>query len=409
MLLIWLLARNTVKWATGPMDRFFAFVCAQCGVTTPAMVRTNGFGAASNLPLAMQRAQASADAFAYQAVAASTCPCCGALQPSFYEGFERIRKRVARRQMLRIPVAAFAALVTAILIGIPALGDIRHSIALSVVAVSASASVGALFFRFMSGHLPVPSTVPIGVWFSQDPTRGPSSWFPARAGQAPPIAQAARSTLVLTLVAMLVTGASAAIAFTVWRDTFRNVYVVSAEGEGRDLVVRVDDGPPVHLSQSGSNDAPYATLEVRTDTKHRVVVATANERDLTYDLDPATAKHGWAIAPRARARGLCLASITWYYGTKPKEGDDALLGEGEDLVVLPRSFDKLFTEPPATVQVDSGSSTTRTSLRALACSSLAHDAIVSFKNAPNPVLAPASRSPAADDKDDDSDAPATND
>jgi hypothetical protein len=41
------------------------------------------------------------------------------------------------------------------------------------------------------------------------------------------------------------------------------------------------------------------------------------------------------------------------------------------------------------VQVDQGSSATRTSLRALACSSLAHEAIVPFKNAPNPARAPA--------------------
>jgi hypothetical protein len=388
--MIWLLTRDRVKWATGPMDRFFAFLCAQCGATTPAMVRTQGFGAGRNLPVAQQRAQASADAFAYQAVAAAACPCCGALQPSFHEGVERVRKRVARRHMLRIPVAAVAALVIAILIGIPALRDLRHSIWLSVAAVSASAAVGALFFRFMSGHVAVPSTNPMGVWFSQDPTRGPQSWFPARGGNAAPIEQSARLTLVLSLVSMVVTGITATIAVIAWQDTFRDVYVVSAEGEGHDLSVAIDGAAPIHLSQSGNADAPSTKLEVRTDAKHHVVVSSARGGQLAYDLDPAVAKHGWAIAPHGRDRGLCLASITWSYGTKPKEGDDALLNEnGEDLVVLPRSFDKAFTEPPATVQVDQGSSATRTSLRALACSSLAHEAIVPFKNAPNPARAPA--------------------
>lgn len=382
-----------MKWATGPLDRFFAFLCAHCGVTTPAMVRTNGFGAAGNLNLAMHRAHVSADAFAFQAVSAAACPNCGALQPTFHQRFEHVRKRIARRLTLRVPVAVVAALVVAVLLAIPAARDFRHSVALSVVAISASSAAGALFFRFFSGHLQTPSTNPMGVWFSQDPTRGPASWFPARPGQVPPIPQAARSTLVLTLLALVVTSLSAAVALVVWQDTFRNVYVVSAEGPGRDLTVRVDDAAPVHVSQSPAEDAPSAKVEVRTDSKHRVVVVGEDGRELTYDLDPATAKYGWVIAPHAREQGLCLASLTWYYGTTPKEGSDTLLGDGADLVVLPRSFDNVFTQPPATVQVDHGSSTTRTSLRALACTSLDHDAIVAFKNAPRPL--PATR-PAAE-------------
>lgn len=385
MIWFWLATRNNVKWATGPLDRFFAFLCASCGVTTPAMVRTNGFGAAGNLNLAMHRAQMSADAFAFSAVSAASCPHCGALQPTFYQRFEHVRKRIARRQALRVPVAAIVALVVAGLLAVPAALDLRHSMALAVVAVSASSAAGAMFFRFFSGHLQLPSTNPLGVWFSHDPTRGPSSWFPARAGHVPPIPQAARSTLVLTLLAVVVTGLSAAIALVVWVDTFRNVYVVSAEGEGRSLTVRVDGGPPVHVTQQATEDAPSTKLEVRTDTKHRVVVTSDDGHELTYDLDPATARYGWAIAPHGRARGLCLASITWYYGTKPKDGDDTLLGEGADLVVLPRSFDNVLTPPPATVQVDKGSSATRTSLRALACASLEHDAIVPFKDAVHPV------------------------
>ena len=169
--------------------------------------------------------------------------------------------------------------------------------------------------------------------------------------------------------------------------------MVSAEGAGRDLTIRVDGGAPIHVSQHAGEDAPSAKVEVRTDSKHHVVVVGEDGAELTYELDPATAKYGWAIAPHAREQGLCLASITWYYGTTPKEGNDALLGDGADLVVLPRSFDNVFTPPPATVQVDNGSSATRTSLRALACTSLDHDAIVPFKNAPRPL--PATR-PAAD-------------
>lgn len=208
-----------------------------------------------------------------------------------------------------------------------------------------------MFFRFFSGHLQLPSTHPLGVWFSQDPTRGPSSWFPARAGHVPPIPQAARSTLVLTLLAVVVTGLSAAIALVVWVDTFRNVYVVSAEGPGHALTVRVDGGPPVPVTQHATEDAPSAKLEVRTDSRHHVVVTSDDGHELTYDLDPSTARYGWAIAPHGREQGLCLASITWYYGTEPKEGDDTLLGEGADLVVLPRSFDTAHVAARARVHL----------------------------------------------------------
>ena len=54
-------------------------------------------------------------------------------------------------------------------------------------------------------------------------------------------------------------------------------------------------------------------------------------------------------------------------------------------MLLPRKFDHVLTTPPATVQVDSGSSTTRTALRALSCTSLEHAAIVALKNAPRPL------------------------
>jgi hypothetical protein len=245
--------------------------------------------------------------------------------------------------------------------------------------------MGALFFRFFSTPILAPSTSPIGVWFSRDPSQGPISWFPAQPGHAPLIQQAARSTLVLTLVALLVSASSAIIAITMWQATFRKIYVVSAEDPGHELAVRLDDQPMVPTMLQPGHDASTATFEVRTSSTHRISVIGADQQERTYTLDPATAKHGWAIAPRAHEQGLCLASITWYYGTKPKEGTDALLGDGADVVALPGSFDHVFETPPATVQVDSGSSTTRTSLRALSCTSLGYDAIVSFKNAPRPL------------------------
>jgi hypothetical protein len=382
MFFLWIPRRNSQKWGTGPLDRYFAFECAHCRATTPAMVRTVGFGEGPN---AAQRAHAAADAFAYQAVSAAACPSCSALQPSFHARVEQVRQRVARRRSLRVPVAAAAAVVTALALAVPAVRDLRHSIALSVLALSAAAAMGALFFRFFSGHVLAPSTSPIGVWFSRDPAQGPSSWFPAQPGHAPPIPQAARSTLVLALVALLVSASSAIAAITMWQATFRNIYVVSAEEKGIGLAVRLDDGPVVLTVQQPGDDASTATFEVRTSSTHSVSVIGKDGRELTYYLDPATAKHGWAIAPHGREQGLCLASLTWYYGTAPKKGTDALLGDGADLIVLPRKFDHVLTTPPATVQVDNGSSTTRTALRALSCTSLDHDAIVAFKDAPRPL------------------------
>ena len=240
MFFLWIPRRNSQKWGTGPLDRYFAFECAHCRVTTPAMVRTVGFGEGPN---AAQRAHAAADAFAYQAVSAAACPSCSALQPSFHARVEHVRQRVARRRSLRVPVAAAAAAVTAIVLAVPAVRDLRHSVALSVFALSAAAAIGALFFRFFSGHVLAPSPSPIGVWFSRDPSQGPSSWFPAQPGHAAPIPQAARSTLVLALVALLVSASSAIAAITMWQATFRNIYVVSAEEKGIGLAVRLDDGP----------------------------------------------------------------------------------------------------------------------------------------------------------------------
>ncbi len=375
--------RDKRKWGTGPLDRYFSFDCAQCRASTPAMVRTIGFGEGPN---AVRRAQAAADAFAYQAVSAAACPSCGELQPAFHQRFEHVQKRVARRQALRVPVAVAAAVVTALVLAVPAVRDLRYSATLAFFAVSAAGAMGALFFRFFSGHIAPPSTNPLGVWFSRDPSQGPASWFPAQAGRAPVVLpQAAKSTLVLTLLGLLITSASAILALVLWSDTFRKIYVVSAEGPGRVLAVSVDGDSPELVTELGVADAPNATFEVRTSSKHHIVVTGGDGGARTYDLDPATSKHGWAIAPHGRASGLCLASITFYYGTKPKEGDDALLGDGADVVALPRSFDHVFTPPPATVQVDNGSSATRTSLRALACTSLQHDNIVPFRDAPRPV------------------------
>lgn len=383
MLWIWLLARNSVKWETGPLDRYFTFLCAHCGGTMAAMVRAFGFGSASNLLAAQHGAHRSADAFAQSAVAAAACPHCSAVQPAIHASFAAAAKKADRRRMLRIPLAAAAALVLAIILAFPAIRDLRHSIALAVVATSAAAAVGSLIFAIFSRNVLTPSTNPSGVWFSHDPSQGPLSWFPARPGHVPiVVAQPAAASRVLSLVTLGVTGITAIVAIIAWTETFRKVYVVSAEGPSGDLAVRIDGAAPVHAKQSGDEDAANVSFEVRTDSKHTVVVTDTAGEESSYELDPKSAKHGWAIAPHSREHGLCLTNLTWYYGTKPKDaGEDALLNKESDLVVLPHSYDVVFTPPPATVQVENGSSATRTTLRALECASLARENIVPFKKA----------------------------
>jgi hypothetical protein len=382
MLWIWLLTRHTSTWSTGQLDRYFAFVCAHCGISTAAMVRTFGHGSASNHHAAVQKANASADGFAYRAVAAASCPHCLQLQPGTHEGFARAAKKAARRQTIRLPLAAAAAVLMAIVLAIPAVHDLRHSAMLSLVATSVAAAVGALVFAIFSGPVATPGTNPFGVWFSRDP-QIPGSWFPAQAGHVPVVAQPAPALRALSLVTMAVTAISAIVALVLWTETFRKVHVVSAEGMGKDLSVSVDGGEAQRVTQSPREDAPTATIEVRTSSTHRIV-ASAGGKTTTYDLDPSSAKHGWVLAPHGRERGLCLAKIKWYYGTAPKDGtgDDALLGQDSDLVVLPHSFDHVFTSPPATIETQNGSSATRTSLRALDCASLEEDKIVAFKDAP---------------------------
>jgi hypothetical protein len=389
MIWIWLATRHAYQWATGPLDRYFAFVCAACGVSTPAMVRSFGHGSGRSHMAAEGAAHASASAFAYRAVAAASCPHCCALQPSLYQQFEAATKKAARNRMLRLPLAAAAAVVMAILVGIPAVRDLRHSVMLTVVATSAAAAVGALFFAIFAGAVQTPSTNPSGVWFSRDP-QVPNTWFPAQPGNAPVVPQPEKVLRIVSLVTMGVTVIAALVALVLWSETFRKVYVVSAEGPGRSLSVRVDGGESRPIPPSATDDAPNIMFEVRTSSLHHIAVTGADGRHATYELDPATAKHGWIVAPHARERGLCVTSIKWFYGTKPTTGknDDTLLAQAGDVIVLPHSFDHVFTAPPATVQVQNGSSETRTSVRALDCDALEREEHVPFKDARHVAATP---------------------
>ena len=381
MLWLWLATRNRFRWSVGPLDYYFAFMCARCGVSTPAMVRSMGTGSGSNQMAAMQSAQAAANASGQAAVQAATCPHCNALQPWILGRFDLAAKKAHRNRKLRIPLAIAAALVMLVLVGVPAIGDLHHSRTLIVVATSLATAVGALLFAIFAGAVKTPEPRPTGVWFSRDPSQAPGSWFPAQPGQVPFVPQPDRMLRVISLVTFGIAAVATIVGVALWRDTFRQVYVVSSEGPGNELTVRVDGGSPRKVTQQKSgDDAPNLTVEVRTDASHQIVARGADGRETAYTLDPATAKYGWVLAPHGRQHGLCLASITWYYGTKPKEGSDSLLGKKSDLTALPHAFDNVFTQPPATVQTQNGSSETRTSLRALDCAALERDQIVPFKD-----------------------------
>ena len=268
----------------------------------------------------------------------------------------------------------------AILLAIPAIRDLRQSVLLGVVATSAALAVAGLVFAILSSRVVTPSTNPSGVWFSHDPRPGMNTWFPAQAGAAPFVEQADRGPRALALVTMGVTALSALIALIMWSETFRKVHLVSAEGT--DLTFRVDGGPLQTVAQSAAEDAPTATFEVRTGATHQVTVKGKSDRESTFQLDPSVARHGWVLAPHARERDLCLTSITWYYGTTPRDDGKILNEDGSELLVLSNSFDFMFEQPPSKVETQNGASATRTSLRAFDCTGLDHDKMLPFKIVP---------------------------
>jgi len=158
--------------------------------------------------------------------------------------------------------------------------------------------------------------------------------------------------------------------------------VVSTEGPLGDLVVRIDgaDVGPITPGVHPAVDVPFGTYRVRTGSVHHVVVIDSEGRELSYELDPASARHGWVLAPHARERELCLASVTWYYGPHLSEDQDSILNDdgAGDLVALQRRFDHFFSPPPTTIKTK-GVNGKRSSLRALACEAFDRNEIVPFK------------------------------
>lgn len=386
MIWIWLAYRNAVNWNTGPLDRYFTFVCQHCSAQIAAMVRTIGYGSGRDLWTAQNAAQHHADAQAWRASAAAACPCCGQLSPSTVGMFEHASKVAARREKIAMPIALALALVALVLVGIPAIADLKHSISLSFVAVSTAGAVGALFYAIFSAPVPMPPDNPSGVWFSHDPSQGPGGWFQARGGAAPVVKQPSSLLRGLAFGAMGISAVTAIVGLVMYGESFRKVYVVNTAAVRGAVTVKIDGVEVGRVAKNGGGeDVPFSMWEVRDSSSHKVVVIGQDGTETAYDLDPQSARKGWILAPFARHRGLCLTSLTWYYGTEPKENaDDKVLNtaaDNPDRVNLDRSFDFVMTKPPATIQTKQ-SSETRSTLRALECSSLAKDNIVPFGEGP---------------------------
>ncbi|HEY8076460.1 MAG TPA: hypothetical protein VIF62_20185 [Labilithrix sp.] len=373
MLWIWLLTRNRHSFSTGPIEQYFRFVCAQCNASLAAFVRSMGYGAGRDIWTAQRNAQAQAEANAFRAVQAAGCPCCGQLQPRAIDAFERAARRAAWRRTFGLPIAAVFAVLALAFVGIFAVPDRHASLLLFGVAGSAATAAFGIVLGIAWSRVALPFDQPAGVWFSNDPARGPQSWFAARSGPAPEVIQPNGAMRGLGLAFGFASIVAAIVGLVLWSNTFRKVYVVNAMP--RDVEVWIDGTRAGSVGSSGFADAPNATFEVRTGSAHTIAIRDGAETS-TYKLDPDVAKKGWVLAPHAHARGLCLTSLTWYYGTEPKEDpNDGLLNKKPpgDFVVIDRSFDVLFTAPPATVDTQNGSSTTRSTLRALDCHELANE------------------------------------
>jgi hypothetical protein len=381
---IWLLLRHSHNWLTGPLERYFTFLCGHCGASTAAFVRTQGSGSGRNHWEAQRAAQAAADGWAHRVVNAAGCPSCGRLSPPTLEQWHQCAKRAARRRAIAVPIAVAVSLLVAIPIAIPAVADLAHSIALSIVAVATATVAGGFFCAVLSSRVMTPFEHPVEVWFSRDPSLGPGSWFRAQPGVAPRIVQPNGALRAASWIATGVGAVTAITALVLYSGTFRKVYVVNTAARLGPVVVSIDGaevGRVTSLS-APSSDAPFEKFEVRTSSKHDVVLVEPDGRKHSYVLDPATTRHGWVAAPRAFERGLCLTTLTWYYGTTPpKDADDKILNDEEpgELVILPRSFDVLFKEPPA--MADQGS--TRTTLRALTCGGLEKSQNVPYGSGPH--------------------------
>lgn len=374
MLLIWLIARHAYGWATGPLEIWFTYVCGHCQASVDAMVRTAGVARARTQALAQQAAYRDAERHARRVMLAAACPSCGKAHPDYLSFFERAAARVKRRMSLRGPLAVLAALLVLGVLGHLALRDLGSSYALGVTALAGTSGVALLVFALLSLPAPTPTPAPATMWLSRNPAEGPSSWFLAQPVAPPVVPGARRRTLAMSFGGVVASLALVIGSLVAWKQSFRDVYVVNTFARTGDLVVRIDGQPEgtVGPVASAGTDVPFVAFEVRTNGPHTVTLSDARQRERRYTVDGSKSARGWVIAPQASDLGLCLASLTWYYGmTPPETNDDAVLNDDadSDVVPLPHRYDYLFVAPPASLRTESGGETKRV-LRLVDCDEL---------------------------------------
>jgi hypothetical protein len=157
----------------------------------------------------------------------------------------------------------------------------------------------------------------------------------------------------------------------VWSASFRRVYVVNTAGERISVSIDGEDLGSVGVADARpEQDVTFGTFSVRTDRSHRLVLRRGDGPATDYTLDPATAT-GWVVAPDAAAHDLCIVATESVYGDgAAPAADPKVLSGSDDVVVLHGSYDDFFRAPPKTVQVQSGETARRWTLRALRCSRL---------------------------------------
>ena len=389
--------------STGPLDQYYSYRCEHCGVETAAMVRASGWARGPNQYAADRAALMAAGGHAWRANLAAACPRCEKLQPPAIALFERAAKSARRRRVVA-PVLGGVFAVATLGAGLPyAIEDLRHSLLLLGVAVTTASAVGALVYIIASLNEVLPTTDPNGVWFSLDPSQGPSSWFPARAGAVPPIPTQNKKARTLAAIVMTVSACVALAAAVLWTGTFRTIYVINTAGVRGPMKVILDgkDAGVVESANGGpTSDVPFRAIEVRDDSPHQVVLEGPDDFRETYELDSKRARHGWVLAPRARDRGLCILSYTQHYGRGPlwRDSENGILNKQDDgdRMVLDRKFEVVFTSPPDRVETKDGHEK-KTTLRAVQCAALERDTLSPFGNGrlpdPGPASPPSSQTP----------------
>jgi len=393
---------TTYRARTGPVDSRMMYPCGHCGVQSTAMVRTEGsassvavYGAGGSAEIARRKAFEIAHASALKALKTTACPSCRQLQPFVLAEFTEAERKIRWRRKVGLPIAVGLAAAAGLLVAIPGILDIGHSVGLLVTALGVLLAVGGVGIgsalrRWRSPLRPVGA-----VWFWWSPPPGyrdsaAAQWSAAQPpASVPPVTQPPAHALATGL---LVAGLGAVLSLgglIAWAASFEGVYVLNPSATSA-LVVHVDGKEVGRVAASGpspSRDVVYERFEVRAGQPHRLELTGATDPSTkhAYALDAAGAPHGWLVAPDGLAAGLCVLASEAVYGIgEPAEPE--LLNLKGDLVKLSRSYDDVFEAAPSSMST-SESTVRRWTLRAMTCDSLEDGHPLAFQGSGKPHAA----------------------